>query len=113
MKIDEMNPLTVNKVYFKLTSYKQVPKESGCYILSTFDNEVLYIGLSVNLHTRFMQHLDNPNKINPTSEGKAVWFNYLVYDKELLEKVERTWINQFVSKHGKLPILNKINSPVV
>ena len=113
MKIDEMNPLTVNKVYFKLTSYKQVPKESGCYILSTFDNEVLYIGLSVNLHTRFMQHLDNPNKINPTSEGKAVWFNYLVYDKELVEKVERTWINQFVSKHGKLPILNKINSPVV
>jgi hypothetical protein len=31
-----------------LVEYKFVPKVAGCYVLTTFDNYILYIGLSIN-----------------------------------------------------------------
>jgi len=112
MKIEQLSPSLNNKVLFKLSSYKNVPKISGCYVLTTFDNDILYIGLSDNLHRRFQQHLDNPEKTLPTPEGKAIWFFYLEYDDSILQKLERTWLNQFQTMQGDLPILNKVNSPV-
>lgn len=112
MKVEELFPLPKDKVLFKLSSFKSVPKETGCYVLTTFDNDILYIGLSENLNDRFKQHLDNPEKTNPTKEGKAIWFYFTTYDPKNLPKLERTWINQFVALHGRLPILNKVNSPV-
>jgi excinuclease UvrABC nuclease subunit len=112
MKIEQLNPLPVVKVQFKLSSFKQVPKETGCYLLTTFENEILYIGLSVNLFERFQQHLNNPEKTNSTKNGKAIWFYFSLYDSKNLPQLERTWINQFTAIHGQLPLLNKINSPV-
>jgi len=112
MKIEQLSPEPCNKVQFKLSFYKSVPKISGCYILTTFENDILYIGLSDNLYNRFQQHLDNPQKTQPTIIGKAVWFFYMEYDTNNLPKLERTWLNQFESTQGELPILNKVNSPV-
>lgn len=112
MKIDELTPKPTDKVQFKLASFKVVPQENGCYVLTTFDNEILYIGLATNLNNRFKQHLDNPEKTNPTLEGKAIWFHFTTFDPKNLPKLERTWLNQFSNKHGRLPILNKVNSPV-
>jgi len=112
MKIEELLPKPDNKVHFKLSFYKNVPKISGCYILTTLENDILYIGLSDNLHNRFQQHLDNPEKTQPTPVGKATWFFYLEYDINNLPKLERTWLNQFEAISGELPLLNKVNSPV-
>lgn len=112
MKLEKLIPLPKDKVLFELSSFKSVPKETGCYVLTTFDNDILYIGLSDNLFDRFQQHLDNPEKTNPTKEGKAIWFYFTIYDPKNLPKLERTWINQFAAIHGRLPILNKVNSPV-
>jgi predicted GIY-YIG superfamily endonuclease len=112
MKIEELTPLPKEKVQFKLSFLKFVSHESGCYVLSTFDKEVLYIGLTSNLNSRLKQHLNNPEKTEPTEEGKAIWFYYLPYDSINLSKLERTWLKQFSDKHGRLPILNKVNSPL-
>ncbi len=112
MKLEKLIPLPKNKVLFELSSFNSVPKETGCYVLTTFDNDILYIGLSDNLFDRFQQHLDNPEKTNPTKEGKAIWFYFTIYDPKNLPKLERTWINQFAAIHGRFPILNKVNSPV-
>jgi excinuclease UvrABC nuclease subunit len=112
MKIEELIPQPKDKVPFKLSSYKSVPKVMGCYVLTTFDNDIIYIGLSENLNGRFQQHLDNPEKISPTKDGKAIWFYFATYDPKNLPHLERTWINQFVALHGRLPILNKVNSPI-
>lgn len=112
MKIDELSPQPTDKVHFRLSSFKSVPKETGCYVLTTFDEEILYIGLSDNLFNRFQQHLGNLEKTNPTKEGKAVWFFFTIYNPKNLPKLERTWINHFSARHGRLPILNKVNSPV-
>ncbi|MCE5210702.1 MAG: GIY-YIG nuclease family protein [Deltaproteobacteria bacterium] len=112
MKIADLIPLPKDKVHFKLSSFKLVPKETGCYVLTTFDNDILYIGLSDDLFTRFQQHLDNPDKTNPTEEGKVIWFYYMIYDAKNLPKLERTWLNQFSNIHGRRPILNKADSPI-
>lgn len=112
MKVDTLIPLPKDKVSFKLASYKFVPEVMGCYVLSTFGNDILYIGLSEKLKSRFQQHLENPGKINPTIEGRAIWFYYVTYDPKNLPQLERTWLNQFVALHGRLPILNKVNSPI-
>ncbi len=112
MTIEELTPLPKDKVLFALASFKLVPKDFGCYVLTTFDNHILYIGLSDNLHERFKQHLDNPEKTKPTKEGKAIWFYFQAYNPKNLEQLERTWLNQFVTRHGRRPILNKVDSPV-
>ena len=112
MRIEQLSPKPDNKVQFKLSFYKNVPKISGCYVLSTFENDILYIGFSDNLNNRFQQHLDNSEKTRPTLNGKAVWFYYIEYDITNLPKLERTWINQFEAIQGELPILNKIHSPI-
>jgi len=112
MKVSELVPLPTDKVIFKLSSFKSVPKTAGCYILTTFEDYILYIGLSENLYDRFQQHLDNQEKTSPTKEGKAVWFYYLTYKVDNLPKLERTWLNQFNSNNGRHPILNKMNSPI-
>lgn len=112
MKLEELKPTLTDRVHFKLLTYKYVPKVEGCYVLTTYDNDILYIGLSKNLNNRFKKHLDTPEKTNPTTEGKAFWFYFVTYDKKNLEKLERTWINQFVAIHGRLPIINKVNSPI-
>jgi predicted GIY-YIG superfamily endonuclease len=112
MKVEELIPMPNRKVHFTLSSFKSVPSDFGCYVLATFDNHILYIGLSENLLTRFKQHLSNPGKTKPTTQGKAIWFFFQIHDPRNLEQLERTWLNQFVTRHGKRPILNKVDSPI-
>jgi len=112
MKIKQLNPQPSDRIPFKLESFKLVPNIAGCYILTTFSEDILYIGLSNNLYNRFQDHLNNPQKTSPNNEGKAIWFYYLRYDENNLQKLERSWLNQFGTEFGGLPILNKINSPV-
>jgi excinuclease UvrABC nuclease subunit len=112
MTIQNLDPLPKEKVLFKFASFKSVPQESGCYVLTTFEDDILYIGLSDNLFDRFQKHLASPLKTNPTVKGKAVWFYFMKCRKTEINRLERTWINHYTAMLGHLPILNKINSPV-
>lgn len=112
MKITNLIPMPANRAQFKLSFLKHIPCDSGCYVLTTFEDEVLYIGLATNLNHRFRQHLENPKKTNPTKEGKAIWFYFVIFDSKNLPKLERTWLNQYLNIHGMLPVLNKISSPI-
>jgi hypothetical protein len=112
LKIDQLNPRPKHKLQFRLSSYKCVPKTSGCYVLTTVDENILYIGLTDNFFQRFQQHLNNPEKTNPTKDGRAVWFYFNEYDINNLPRLERTWLNQYEYIHGELPILNKVSSPI-
>lgn len=112
MKTEDLIPKPTNKEQFKLACFKFIPQKSGCYILTTFTDDILYIGLAENLNSRFKQHLNNAEKTNPTINGKAVWFHYMIFDQKNLPSLERTWLNQFLNIHAILPILNKVNSPL-
>ncbi len=112
MKIEQLNPKVSDKVQFSLKDRKLVPNVAGCYVLTTFEGGVLYVGLSDNLNRRFVQHRDTEEKRNPTAQGRAFWFYYLVSDLKEINRIERSWLNQHVTIHGVFPILNKVSSPI-
>jgi excinuclease UvrABC nuclease subunit len=112
MKINELQPPPIKKVLFQREQHLLVPKISGCYVLVNTDNDILYIGQAVNFNHRFQDHLDNPEKINPTREGIAWNFFYLEYDTKKLSYLENTWLQEFQQQEGRLPILNKVQAPI-
>ena len=112
MNVHSLLPITEHRLQFSFSFWKFVPKRPGCYALTTFEGNVLYVGLSDNLHRRFSEHRDSNEKRLPTRDGLAFWFYYLLCEPKELERVERTWLNEHVTEHGILPVLNKVNSPV-
>jgi hypothetical protein len=110
MKIGELIPSTISMEPFRRSHMRFVSEASGCYALTTFDEDILYLGLASNLRRRFAQHLDTPEKVTATELGRAIWFFWL--ECEDLEKIERTWMNTYTLRHGTLPTLNKVYSPI-
>lgn len=108
MNIGELIPSPTKREGFRRNRLRFIPECGGCYVLTSFDGNVLYVGLTKNLKRRMGQHLDNPEKLSATSNGRAVWFSWLECND--LSKVERTWMNIYSQHHGTLPILNKIYS---
>lgn len=111
MNIAQLSPAPARHETFKRNRHRFVPAGPGCYVLTTFSCEVLYIGLSVNLRRRLNDHLDNPEKTAETCIGRAVLFHWLEVEGRELNKIERTWLNTHIQHEGKIPILNKIFSP--
>ena len=112
MIIEQLNPKPIEKIRFHLSAFKLVPQTSGCYVLTSPENNILYIGLAKNLYNRFRNHLNDTEKTKPTVDGKAHWFYYMDFDCKNLEMLERTWIHQFEGIHSRKPILNKVSSPI-
>lgn len=109
MKVGLLVPCPVGKIRFQRNQQKFAPEEAGCYALTTFAEEVLYVGLATNLRRRMGEHLDNPEKCAPTLQGRAIWFHWI--EAKEIEKIERTWMNIHIENEGRLPILNSIYSP--
>lgn len=112
MNVLQLIPLPQEQVVFTLASIKHLPAVAGCYVLTNFSGEILYVGLTVNLLQRFKQHRDTPEKCKPTTLGRAHWFYFVIADETEINAIERGWQNQYSAVHGVLPILNKIDSPV-
>jgi len=112
MKVNQFVPQLDNRVEFSFRYHKFIPSEAGCYVLAAFDNEVLYVGLTEDLHGRFFDHRSNKEKCSQTPQGAAFWFYYLACNEKELNRIERTWLNQHYDLHGRWPVLNKVPSPV-
>ena len=112
MKVGELSPAVVKRVQFTLRYQKRVPSESGCYVLATFEGDVLYVGLSCDLNRRFGEHRGSDEKCEATLLGKAFWFYFLEQPEKEILRLERSWLNQYCSIHGERPVLNKVESPV-
>ena len=109
MNIKWLVPLPAHRQPFRLSHQKFVPPKPGCYVLTTFDEVVLYVGLAVDIHRRMGEHLDNPEKTSATILGRAIWFHWV--ETADLNKVERTWMNIHIQHEGRLPELNSVYSP--
>jgi hypothetical protein len=109
MKTTALVPLPARQDSFRRSRERFIPSASGCYVLSTLDNDVLYVGLAKNLRRRFNQHLDNEQKTNVTPFGAAIFFHW--FETDDINKVERTWMNTHIEKEGTLPLLNSAYSP--
>jgi excinuclease UvrABC nuclease subunit len=113
MKTDVLVPPPDNRIEFSYQKVKFVPAKGGCYVLTNYFNDIVYIGLATNLNRRMQDHLDNKEKTQSTAKGIAYWFHYrLVDDPNRLNSIERGWLNQYELNYGDLPVLNKMHSPL-
>lgn len=109
MKVDALKPVPKNHEAFRKNRERFIPQGSGCYVLTTFSRDVLYVGLASSLRRRFGQHLENPEKNVITPVGRAILFWWL--ESNEINKLERTWMNIHMLAEASLPILNKAYSP--
>jgi excinuclease UvrABC nuclease subunit len=112
MKVDELIPAPKLRVHFALSSHVRVPEAPGCYVLATSEDQILYVGLTGNLVERFRAHCECEEKRDLTTIGRAFFFYYMIVEPKELNRVERTWQNEYMAMHGDLPVLNKVLSPV-
>ena len=110
MNVQLLKPCPQHRENFRRDRQKFIPETAGCYVLASFQDIVLYVGLTKDLRRRFGNHLDDPKKTSMTENGRASFFYWLECDE--LEKVERTWQNECEMADGILPILNRVASPV-
>ena len=109
MKVAQLLPKVSKNELFARNTCKFVPKAPGCYVLTSADDTVLYVGLATDLSRRMGQHLDSSEKTNPTELGRAVKFYWL--ETPDINRIERSWINAHVHFEGRYPVLNKVFSP--
>ena len=109
MKRAALTPLPTDSEPFRRSRERFIPSVAGCYILTTFEEDILYIGLTGNLRRRINEHLDNPEKTKLTQQGRAVMVYWTV--SEEINKIERTWMNIYLLSEGVLPKLNHMYSP--
>jgi hypothetical protein len=110
VKLEKLVPPVTGSDSFRKSRERFFPDDAGCYVLATFDGDVLYIGLATRIRRRIAQHLDNPGKTATTPQGRAVMVHWRIADS--LEKLERTWLLIHEQHEGRLPILNRVHSPV-
>jgi GIY-YIG catalytic domain len=112
MNISHLVPEPIRREAFRRSRQRFVPARSGCYVLTTFDGIVLYVGLTTSLRQRMGEHLDDPAKIQETKLGRAIWFYWIESAALEVQKIERTWMNIHTIHEGALPLLNRAYSPV-
>jgi len=110
MNVEALNPQPAQMEPFNRTRERFIPERSGCYVLTTFGREVLYVGLAKNLRRRMSNHLDSEAKRAVTALGRASLFFWI--ESGEIERIERTWMNIHIQNEGGLPILNRVYSPV-
>jgi hypothetical protein len=113
MKVTCLTPTPAKRELFAWSRHSTVPAKPGCYVLATFADEVLYVGLaSVSVRDRMGNHLDNIEKRAVGALGAAYWFYYHLCDSQKVASIERGWINNAILETGSRPPLNKIDSPL-
>lgn len=108
MKVSVLNPRLPHRVQFRQSETLRVPENSGCYALTSINDEVIYIGQSKNLYQRMQQHLDSDRMTQSTYAGLAVWFYYQMLPPEKLELIESRLLFVFKAVEGRLPPLNRM-----
>ncbi len=111
MKIADLGEAALLRVPFSKMRLAGVPRSSGIYVLASYFDSILYVGVSCNLQRRMLSHLNNETKLAHTPLGKAYWFFFKICSAEEFRPYERGWLLQHQLQEGKLPHFNKIEAP--
>mgnify|MGYP001819398319 CR=1 FL=1 len=89
------------KTWYRMSqeNINSLPRKSGVYWLGK-ENKVIYIGSSENLHDRLRTHYQQPDSCirQATQFAIETCTNY--------RERERTLLQAYLAKHGKLPLCN-------
>ena len=113
MKVEQLSPQPNHQIRFAWSHHKTASIQAGCYVLATYNNDVLYVGLATkSIQSRMGSHLDTPAKRVGDTYGVPFWFYYVERAANEVGSIERGWMNQSILIDGKMPSLNKVYSPI-
>ena len=109
MLVADLRPPTERSLPFRRFAAMRIHPAAGCYALSTSGGTIVYIGRTTNLARRIGEHLDAPEKQEPTPAGRTATVSYRRCPPKNLPDLEAHWIDQFeASNSGRLPWFNKV-----
>lgn len=107
MKVSILHSRFTRRERFARWAELDVVDTAGCYALANVYDEVLYIGQSLNLRRRFLQHLDDWTKTGQTSNGLAHWFYYFEVPASDLKQTEDSLLSRHKFHTTQRPPLNR------
>jgi hypothetical protein len=110
LNVKSLVPPPTTREPFLASRLRFIPTAAGSYVLTTFAGAILYIGLTDNLRRRVKEHLDSKDKTRLTDNGRAIFFYWR--ENSTTARIERTWLNMYSLVHGRLPVLNRADSPI-
>ena len=113
MKSSCLFPRPTERVVFRAYYCHLVPRCAGCYAITSFDDDILYIGKSIDLKRRFLEHINSSKNNTKVSICGLIWFYYYVADMKCISDIEKSWMKQHTEAHGQLPTLNILYAPCV
>ncbi len=111
MLVSSLKPETEGRIQFLYSTLRTAPQNSGCYTLTAYEGEVLYIGQAIDICKRMEQHLEAGDKRRSTPWGVAFWLYYRLCDARDLNNLENGWFNEYLLKEGLMPFFNKMRPP--
>ena len=109
MKVEQLVPACNGKARFEYIQIGALPERPGCYVLTSFEGDILYIGQSKNVARRVGEHFNNWS----ARRNSPFWVFYLlVHDSHELDALERGWVNEYQLREGALPQFNSISPPL-
>ena len=114
MLVSYLVPIPDNGIIFNCLGPDEVPEDSGCYVIATFDYTILYIGQSINIRSRMRDHLYTEEMTATMPSGKsAYWFCYTLCPIAELNQLEGNWIGDHkLNEDGKLPPFNDVDPTI-
>lgn len=114
MKVARLTPSPGQRTQFAWSHHVTVPDQPGCYALTTYADDVMYVGLATtSIRSRIGSHLDTPLKRKGTEQlGVPFWVYYILRPALEVGPIERGWMNISILEDGEMPPLNRIYSPI-
>jgi hypothetical protein len=108
LKIGELLPPADRDTAFDLYCLNRIVDGAGCYCLTNAGGDILYIGQTISIRRRLIQHFDSEKRSALTMHGRVsqVWWRSEVAGG--LDALERGWLEAIRLRDGELPPLNRI-----
>lgn len=112
MKLAAIRPKTLHDMAFELYFLNRITDCSGCYCLTNAAGDILYVGQSVAVRQRLLQHFDSSKRNELTVYGRISRASWRPEDPVRLSALERGWLEMICLNDGVLPPLNRANAPI-
>ena len=106
MKVGDLSQNIRQRVPFRLSEQLRVPETSGCYVLTNIDDDVLYVGQTLDLNRRAGEHFTDARMTAITREGPVSWFYWRLWPTGKIKQAETQLLVKFKYAEGRLPALN-------